>query len=165
MPDAFVDDHPGIGAQPWGTIPVGLAPEGVAATDSLSNPQVYVANAGETTVTVIDAKLGITTVDLGADVFPRSIAIDTDARPPGVRRQPHLRASRCRDPRSRHQHRGEYILQPPVAAVAPSEGLASPRLYLVGGGTDTLRVLDPDTAEITASVPVGSGPIALAIQN
>ncbi|MBL7486902.1 YncE family protein [Frankia sp. AgB1.9] len=159
-----------------GAIPVGLFPDGVAASDDLSSPRVYVANSGETTLTVLDAKLGITTVNLGTHALPRSLAIDTDAFHPRVYvAGPALQqtvfptvtfyqdAVAVIDADTNNVVR--RLDSPSATAVAISEGLASPRLYVLTSNPNVMRVFDPETGATVATVPVGAGPIALAIQS
>ncbi|EFC82990.1 YncE family protein [Parafrankia sp. EUN1f] len=148
------------------TIPVGLFPDAVVATDDLPGPRVYVANSGESTVTVLDARTGISTVNLGAVAFPAGLAIDTDPFDPrvyvaSITLQPGGLATIDADTNTVARAFGNGAL----TDVAISEGLATPRLYVLNDTADALQVLNPDTGATVASVPVGTAPTALAIQN
>ncbi|HLZ69822.1 MAG TPA: Ig-like domain-containing protein [Dehalococcoidia bacterium] len=139
------------------TVPVGLAPQGVAV--NLAGTRVYVTNAGDNTVSVIDASANkvVATVNVGR--LPLGIAVN----PAGTRVYVANFADNTVSVIDAGTNSAIATLPVGAAPVGVVVNPAGTRVYVSSEIGNTVAVIDTGSNQVIATVPVNSFPIGVAM--
>jgi YVTN family beta-propeller protein len=144
------------------TIPVGIAPFGVAASPDGST--VYVSNSGDTFISLIDTKTNtvVNTMDTGVGAFGLVVAPDGSKLYAVIAYDPAVSSA--------------YVFVFNIAFNEFTNGIPIPanctgiaispdgsRVYVANSGSGSVIVINAASNTVIATVPVGQGPIAMAV--
>ena len=139
------------------TIPVGLAPRGVAISPDWT--RLYVANLSSRTVSVIDTATNTVIETLTTLGFPRGVAITPDGSQVYVGDEG-LSTVLVIDPKTNTFVDSISVGRLPYGLAVTPDGT---RAFVSNFASDTVSVIDTTTNSVIATIPVGALPYGVAI--
>ena len=145
------------------TIPVGKTPQGVAATNT---GKIYVANAGDNTVSVINQRTLTVTKTIRKDIgnFPTAVATRWE---PSARRNYVFVTNTGADTVSVIDAASDEVINTHMLFLKYPIGAASglvPRCFVTNQKGNSVTEIDTVTQKVLTSVKVGRSPVAVGIK-
>ena len=139
------------------TIPVGLAPEGVAVSPDGS--KVYVTNLNSNTVSVIDTATDTVNATIPVGLAPFGVAVSPDGSKVYVTHNESSTISVI-DTATNTVSATITVGPNPLGVAVTPDGS---KVYVANESANTVSVIDTATNTVIATIPVGSQPVAFGV--